>query len=94
MTDATCRVIRWITNVRWSDGTPGLAIELEDIDFTTVDWYFVLRRISPCFEQATPYNPLGSLALWRRERVTVSAYILRKLLGGGKGVPNASRIAF
>ncbi len=24
-------------HVRWSDGTPGPAIELEDIDFTTVD---------------------------------------------------------
>ena len=30
-------------HVRWSDGTPGPAIELEDIDFTTVDWDFVLK---------------------------------------------------
>ncbi len=30
-------------HVRWSDGTPGPAIELEDIDFTTVDWNFVLK---------------------------------------------------
>jgi hypothetical protein len=29
-------------HVRWSDGTPGPAIELEAIDFTTVDWHFVL----------------------------------------------------
>ncbi len=30
-------------HVRWSDGTSGPAIELEDIDFTTVDWDFVLK---------------------------------------------------
>ncbi|MCZ6875191.1 MAG: hypothetical protein O7G88_16985 [bacterium] len=30
-------------HVRWSDGTPGPAIELEAIDFTTVDWHFVLK---------------------------------------------------
>ena len=30
-------------HVRWLDGTPGPAIELEDIDFTTVDWDFVLK---------------------------------------------------
>ncbi len=30
-------------HVRWSDGTPGPAIEVEDIDFTTVDWDFVLN---------------------------------------------------
>ena len=30
-------------HVRWSDGTPGPAIELEDIDWTTVDWHFVLK---------------------------------------------------
>ena len=29
-------------HVRWVDGTPGPAIELEDIDWTTVDWPFVL----------------------------------------------------
>jgi hypothetical protein len=29
-------------HVRWSDGTPGPALELEDIDWTTVDWNFVL----------------------------------------------------
>jgi len=32
-------------HVRWSDGTPGLAIELEDIDCTTVDWHFVLKAM-------------------------------------------------
>jgi hypothetical protein len=32
-------------HVRWSDGTPGPAVELEDIDFTTVDWSFVLRAM-------------------------------------------------
>ena len=30
-------------HIRWSDGTPGPAIELEDIDCKTVDWDFVLR---------------------------------------------------
>ena len=30
-------------HVRWSDGTPGPAIELEGIDWTTVDWHFVLK---------------------------------------------------
>ncbi len=30
-------------HVRWPDETPGPAIELEDIDFTTVDWDFVLK---------------------------------------------------
>ena len=29
-------------HVRWSDGTPGPAVELEAIDWTTVDWHFVL----------------------------------------------------
>jgi hypothetical protein len=66
MTDATRRVIQWITGVRgdvplvealataeevhrgvcghvcWSDGTPGPAMALEDIDWTTVDWPCVL----------------------------------------------------
>ena len=32
-------------HVRWSDGTPSPAIELEDIDFTTVDWDFVLKAM-------------------------------------------------
>jgi hypothetical protein len=32
-------------HVRWSDGEPGPAIELEDIDFTTVDWNFVLKAM-------------------------------------------------
>ena len=32
-------------HVRWSAGTPGPAIELEDIDFTTVDWHFVLKAM-------------------------------------------------
>jgi hypothetical protein len=30
-------------HVRWLDGTPGPAIELEDIHWTTVDWSFVLK---------------------------------------------------
>jgi len=30
-------------HVRWSDGTAGPAVELEDIDWTTVDWPFVLQ---------------------------------------------------
>jgi hypothetical protein len=30
-------------DVRWDDGTPGPASELEDIDFTAVDWAFVLK---------------------------------------------------
>jgi hypothetical protein len=46
------------------------------------------------FEQVIMYNALGSLMLWSRKSVGVSAYIWRKLLGGGNGVPNASRIAF
>ena len=45
------------------------------------------------FKQAIPYNPLVSLRLWSRKRGGVSAYILRKLLAVGKGVPNALRIA-
>ena len=53
-----------------------------------------LQRSSPAFGQATPYNSLGSLVLEDRKTRGVSAYILRKLLAGGKGVPNASRIAF
>ncbi len=32
-------------HVRWLDGTPGPAIELEDIDFTTVDWDFLLKAM-------------------------------------------------
>jgi hypothetical protein len=32
-------------HARWSDGTPGPAIELENIDFTTVDWHFVLKAM-------------------------------------------------
>jgi hypothetical protein len=31
--------------VRWSAGEPGPAIELEDLDFTTVDWDFVLKAM-------------------------------------------------
>jgi len=30
-------------HVRWVDGTRGPAVELEDIDWTTVDWPFVLK---------------------------------------------------
>ena len=48
---------------------------------------------SPRFEQATPYNTVVSLRLGDRKRGRVSAYILRKLLAVGKGVPNALRIA-
>jgi hypothetical protein len=55
---------------------------------------YALTDLPPCFEQATPYKSLGSLVLWKREGMEVSAYILRKLLGRGNGVPNASRIAF
>ncbi len=32
-------------HVRWLDGTLGPAIELEDIDWTTVDWNFVLKAM-------------------------------------------------
>jgi hypothetical protein len=32
-------------HVRWSDSTPGPAVELEDIDWTTVDWHFVRQVI-------------------------------------------------
>ena len=32
-------------HVRWVDGTPGPAVELEDIDWTTVDWPFVLTAM-------------------------------------------------
>jgi hypothetical protein len=32
-------------HVRWSDGEPGPAIELEGIDFTTVDWDCVLKAM-------------------------------------------------
>ena len=32
-------------HVRWSDGESGPAIELEDIDFSTVDWDFVLKAM-------------------------------------------------
>src|SRR5262245_24642737 len=46
------------------------------------------------FGQATPYNSLVSLLLEGRKSLGVSAYILRQLLGWGKGVPNASRMAF
>jgi hypothetical protein len=30
-------------HIRWSDGTPGPSVELEDIDWATVDWEFVLK---------------------------------------------------
>jgi hypothetical protein len=33
-----CRHVRWLL-----DGTPSPAIELEDIDWTMVDWHFVLK---------------------------------------------------
>jgi hypothetical protein len=32
-------------HVRWLDGTPGPAVELEEIDWTTVDWRFVLKMM-------------------------------------------------
>jgi hypothetical protein len=37
--------VRLSGHVRWLDGTPGPAIALEDIDFTTVDWHFVLTAM-------------------------------------------------
>jgi hypothetical protein len=49
--------------------------------------------LPPRFEQAILENSVGSLMFWRRKREGVPAYIWRTLLGGGKGVPNASRIA-
>jgi site-specific recombinase XerD len=55
---------------------------------------YLLTDLPSRFEQATPDNSLGALAFWSRQSVAVSAYILCKLLGGGKGVPKASRIAF
>ena len=55
---------------------------------------FALTDLPPHFGQATPYNSLGSLILEGRKSMGVSAYILCKLLAWGKGVPNASRIAF
>ena len=62
----------------------------------SLPWWDVEHQTDfpPSFEQATPYNSLGSLAFWSREGVEASAYILRKLLGDGNGVPNASRITF
>jgi hypothetical protein len=30
-------------HVRWSDGTPGPAVELEDCDLATVDWDFIIK---------------------------------------------------
>ena len=55
---------------------------------------YSLTDLPPCFEQTTPCNALGSLLVCSREGVEVSAYMWRKLLAGGKGVPSASRIAF
>jgi hypothetical protein len=49
--------------------------------------------LPPRFAQAIMYNSRGALMLERRKRVGVSAYMWRMLLGGGHGVPNASRIA-
>jgi len=56
--------------------------------------FAVQADLPPRYEQVTPYNSLGSLVLKSRKGREVSAYILRKLLGDGNGVPNASRIAF
>ena len=53
-----------------------------------------LTDLPPHFGQATPYNSLVLLILEDRKTRGVSAYILCKLLAWGKGVPNASRIAF
>ena len=53
-----------------------------------------LTDFPPHFGQATPYNSLVLLILEDRKTRGVSAYILCKLLAWGKGVPNASRIAF
>jgi hypothetical protein len=52
-----------------------------------------LTDLPPRFAQAIMYNSRGALMLERRKRVGVSAYMWRMLLGGGHGVPNASRIA-
>jgi hypothetical protein len=52
-----------------------------------------LTDLPPHFAQAIMYNSRGALMLERRKRVGVSAYMWRMLLGGGHGVPNASRIA-
>ena len=30
-------------HIHWADGEPGPAVELEDIEVTTVDWAFVLK---------------------------------------------------
>ena len=32
-------------HVRWLDGTPSPAIELDDVDFRTMDWHFVFKAI-------------------------------------------------
>jgi hypothetical protein len=37
-------------HVCWSDGEPGPAIELEDIDFSTVDWDFVFKAMHAALE--------------------------------------------
>jgi hypothetical protein len=38
-------------HARWSDGTPGPAVELEDIDWTTVDWHCVLQAMHAVLER-------------------------------------------
>jgi hypothetical protein len=82
---------------------PKLATLLADGFMGNVDTTFAQQLLyiavaqtdlPPHFGQATPYNSLGSLLLEGRKSMGVSAYILGKLLAWGKGVPNASRIAF
>ena len=45
------------------------------------------------FGQTTPYNSFKALMLLGRKGRGTPAYILRKLVSVGKGVPNAFRIA-
>ena len=52
-----------------------------------------LTDLPPFVGQTAPYNPFKSLVLRSSEGREASAYILRKLLVVGKGVPNALRIA-
>jgi hypothetical protein len=69
-------------------GTPSLQEYLTRLPGVT------LTDLPLHFGQATPYNSLVSLLLEGRKSLGVPAYILCQLPGGGKGVPNASRIAF
>ena len=53
----------------------------------------IVRRTSLFFGQTTPYNSFKALMLLGRKGRGTPAYILRKLVSVGKGVPNAFRIA-